>query len=188
MSAVEPSPYAGPDARLALETADLVHDEPEVAAALDRLAVEITAQIGDRDPLILVVLHGGIVPASLLFLRLQFPFQVSYAHVTRYHDTTDAGAIQWIASPAAPVAGRIVLVVDDILDEGKTLAAIVQQLEDSGAAEVLTAVLVNKRHDRKVGRPAHFIGLEVPDRYVFGCGMDYRGYWRNLPAIYALAE
>lgn len=188
MSAAEPATDAAFEARRALDTADLLHAEPQVAAALDRLAEQITARIGDRDPLILVVLHGGIVPASLLFLRLRFPFQVSYAHVTRYHDTTSAGAIQWVATPAAPVAGRVVLVVDDILDEGETLAAIVRQLEDSGAAEVLTAVLVNKSHSRKVGAPADFVGLEVPDRYVFGCGMDYRGYWRNLPSIYALAE
>lgn len=81
------------------------------------------------------------------------------------------------------------LVIDDIFDEGDTLKAIVAEVRRQGAAAVYSAVLVNKRHDRKAaGLTVDFVGLEVPDRYVFGCGMDYKEYWRNLPAIYAVRD
>jgi hypoxanthine phosphoribosyltransferase len=117
---------------------------------------------------------------------LRFPLEFDYIHATRYRGTTAGGGIEWRALPASGVAGRTVLVLDDILDEGPTLAAIRQRLVSLGAQEVLTAVLA----DKAIGRPkplaADFIGLTVPDRYVFGCGMDVHGAWRNLPAIYAV--
>ena len=120
---------------------------------------------------------------------MDFPFQISYIHVTRYRGETSGGEINWVARPNVPVAGRTVLVVDDIFDEGTTLKAIMGELKQAGAAEIYSAVLVDKRHDRKEpGLKIDFIGLEVEDRYVFGCGMDYKEYWRNLPAIYALKE
>ena len=94
----------------------------------------------------------------------------------------------WIAPPRPAVSGQVVLVVDDIFDEGDTLQAILNAVHQQGAAAVYSAALVNKRHNRKVpGLTVDFIGLEVPDRYVFGCGMDYQEYWRNLPTIYAVS-
>jgi hypoxanthine phosphoribosyltransferase len=137
--------------------------------------------------LLLVVMNGGLIPAGHLCTRLQFPFQLDYLHATRYSGTTRGGDLHWIARPRFPVTDRVVLVIDDIFDEGTTLAAIVAELWHNGAREVYSAVLVDKYHTRKTpGLKVDFIGLEVPDRYVFGCGMDYHEYWRNLPAIYAV--
>ena len=120
---------------------------------------------------------------------MRFPLQVGYLHATRYRSGIRGGAIDWIAPPRPEVAGRTVLVIDDIFDEGDTLKAILEEVRRRGAAAVYSAVLVNKRHHRKVpGLQVDFIGLEVPDRYVFGCGMDYKEYWRQLPAIYAARD
>jgi hypoxanthine phosphoribosyltransferase len=129
------------------------------------------------------------VTAARLLARLRFPLRVGYLHATRYRSGTRGGEIDWIAHPRPAVTGQVVLVVDDIFDEGDTLQAILNDVRRQGAAAVYSAVLVNKRRDRKVpGLTVDFVGLEVSNRYVFGCGMDYQEYWRQLPAIYAVRE
>ena len=172
-----------------LREAELLCPPEQVEAALDRLAAAIAAELEGRDPLVLVVMNGAFVTAARLLSRLQFPLRVGYLHATRYRSGTRGGEIDWIARPRPAVAGQVVLVVDDIFDEGDTLHAILGEIRQQGATAVYSAVLVDKRHDRKVsGLTVDFVGLEVPDRYVFGCGMDYKEYWRNLPAIYAARE
>jgi hypoxanthine phosphoribosyltransferase len=174
------------EARAVLTAAEEVCPAAEVAAAIRRLAGDITARLGNAHPLVLAVMSGAVYFAGQLLPLLRFPLEFDYIHATRYRGTTAGGGIEWRALPASGVAGRTVLVLDDILDEGPTLAAIRQRLVSLGAQEVLTAVLA----DKAIGRPkplaADFIGLTVPDRYVFGCGMDVHGAWRNLPAIYAV--
>ena len=118
---------------------------------------------------------------------LAFPLECDYVHVTRYRDTTQGGALEWKVRPRAAVAHRTVLVLDDILDEGHTLVAIRRALLEFRPGSLRVAVLAEKRHDRRAaGAHAEYVGLEVEDRYVFGCGMDYKEYWRQLPAIYAV--
>lgn len=172
-----------------LSNADLLWSAEDVAAALDRMASAITTRLRDTNPLVLVVLNGALIPAAQLLTRLDFPLQVSYLHATRYRGATRGGELNWLAKPNISVQGRKVLIVDDIFDEGTTLKAILDDLRRSGAKEIHTAVLVNKIHNRKVSDlVVDFIGLEVEDRYVFGFGMDYQEYLRNLPAIYAVHE
>ncbi len=171
----------------AYRTADLLHSEQMVEAALDRMAAQITAQLADSNPLLLCVLTGGIIPTGKLTTRLDFPLQLDYLHATRYRGATRGGELNWIAHPSISLRDRVVLVVDDILDEGTTLAAIIEHCRDEGATQVYSAVLVDKLHDRKFHDiKADFTGLEVPDRYVFGYGMDYKDYLRNAPGIYAV--
>ncbi len=169
-----------------LENADLLFTENQVHAAVATMAEAISARLAATDPLALLVMNGALVPASLLFMRMNFPLQVSYLHVTRYRGTNLGGKLEWVAHPGVDVKNRTVLVIDDILDEGYTLKAIINNLREEGAKTVYSAVLVNKRHDRKEDLKVDFIGLDVEDRYIFGCGMDYHEYWRNLPAIYAV--
>lgn len=168
-----------------LASADCLHDEAAVDAALARMADEIAGRLGRHNPLVLCVMTGGVIPTGLLLTRLQFPLQLDYIHATRYTGKTRGGELVWIAKPQHELKDRHVLIVDDILDEGITLESLVQSCRDAGAAEVCTAVLVEKLHDRKAGTAADFVGLQVEDRYVFGCGMDYKDYHRNLKAIYA---
>ena len=170
-----------------LETADLVWSEADVDAAYARLARDISSVLGESAPLIIPVMMGGMIPASRILSQLEFPVEVDYVHATRYRGDVQGRTLEWIAHPASDFKGRSVLVVDDILDEGVTLAAIIGHCRELGAREIYCAVLV----DKQIGRPrvysrADFTGLEVDDRYVFGCGMDYQGYFRNLPGIYAL--
>jgi hypoxanthine phosphoribosyltransferase len=175
------------EVRRVLAEADLLHAGPVVEAALDRMAHAITARLGDRCPLLLGVMIGGVVPLGCLLPRLDFPLEVDYLHATRYRGETTGREIHWRVRPSAPLAGRAVLVVDDILDEGVTLTAILEACRAGGAREVYSAVLVEKLHARKPGiRHADFCGLQVEDRYVFGYGMDYRGFLRNARGIYAV--
>ena len=176
-------------ARAVLREAELLCPPEQIEAALDRLAAAITARLEGHDPLVLMVMNGAFVTAARLLPRLRFPLRVGYLHATRYRSGTRGGEINWIALPRPAVTGQVVLVVDDIFDEGDTLKAILDEVRQQGAAAVHSAVLVNKRHDRKVpGLTVDFVGLEVPDRYVFGCGMDYKEYWRQLPVIYATRD
>ncbi len=169
-----------------LRRAELIHDAGTIGRALDRMASAITARLGSARPLVLGVMPGAMVPLGRLLPRLDFALEVDYIHASRYHGSTVGRDLVWLARPQTSLKGRTVLLVDDILDEGHTLAGILRECRDQGAAEVLAAVLFDKRHDRREpGVSADFHGLEVPNRYVFGAGMDYRGYFRNLPNVYA---
>ncbi len=176
-------------ARAVLRGAELLYSPAQVEAALECWAVAVTAQLEQSDPLVLMVMNGAFIAAARLLSRLQFPLRVGYVHATRYRGGTRGGDLVWIAPPPPTVAGQVVLVVDDIFDEGDTLKAIVEAVRQQGASAVYSAVLVNKRHARKVADfKVDFVGLEAPDRYLFGCGMDYQEYWRQLPALYAARD
>jgi hypoxanthine phosphoribosyltransferase len=168
--------------------ADCLCTAEEMDTAISRMAADITARLADANPLVLCVLTGAIIPAGQLLMQLDFPLELDYIHATRYRGATAGGELHWIAHPRTPLNGRTVLVLDDILDEGPTLAAILEHCRREGAREALSAVFVEKLHERKAGMQADFVGVEVEDRYVFGYGMDYKGYLRNAPGIYAVKE
>lgn len=170
-----------------LAEADCLYTEAQVEQALDALAARVSERLGPLNPIVMCVLNGGLVPTGKLVTRLAFPLQIDYLHATRYRNTTSGGDLTWLARPHMDIRGRTVLVVDDILDEGITLGAIMDYCRDQGAEAVYSAVLVEKRHERKHGlKEADFVGLEVEDRYVFGYGMDYKGFLRNAAGIYAV--
>lgn len=154
--------------------------------ALDKMAESITSRHQNNNPLIVCVMNGGLVVTGCLMSRLDFPLEQDYMHATRYRGETQGGELNWLAEPRHSLKDRHVLIVDDILDEGYTLAAIVKHCQNSGAISVETAVLVEKMHSRKQGIRADYVGLEIEDRYLFGYGMDYKGYLRNAPGIFAV--
>lgn len=176
------------DAWSILNRAEVIVGATEVELALDRLASQIADALADRFPVALCVMGGAVVFSGKLLPRLGFPLEFDYLHATRYRDGTRGGAIEWAVLPRKDLAGRVVLLMDDILDEGHTLAAAKARLLELGAAEVQIAVLADK--DIGVEKPvaADFVGLSLPNRYVLGMGMDAYGLWRNLPGIYALKE
>ncbi|MGY1488079.1 hypoxanthine-guanine phosphoribosyltransferase [Methylobacillus pratensis] len=174
---------------LILQRSTLVYDAATVNQAVARVAQEVIALLKAEQPLVLCVMGGGVVFTGQLLPQLTFPLEFGYVQASRYHNRTRGDAdLVWKVKPGEEVRGRTVLVLDDILDEGVTLAEIKAQCLALGAKRVVVAVLVEKALGRDKPIKADFVGLEVPDQYVFGCGMDAYGWWRNLPAIYAMQD
>lgn len=169
------------------ENARCLHDAATVEKALAEQADRLAPRLRNTDPLILVVMTGGMYPAAALTRHFDFPLTVDYVHATRYRGETTGSDLHWSRAPDEQVTGRHVLIVDDIFDEGHTLSAVAEACRKRDAASLTTAVMVRKLHDR--GLPRDWIddaALDVPDAYVFGCGMDYHEHWRQLPGIWAL--
>lgn len=169
-----------------LARADLLHDRAAIEAALDTMAAQITERLAGERPIYVTVLTGGLLLAGMLAPRIGLDLDFDYVHLTRFHGGIEGGELKWQALPRHDFRGRTVLYIDDILDEGHTLAALRQYALEQGASQVLVAVLVHKLQQRcEAASHADFIGLTVPDRYVFGFGMDYEEHGRNLFGIYA---
>ena len=169
-----------------LNQATLIHNAEAVTGAINRLGVEITQALSTATPVVICVMGGGVVFAGQLLTQLNFPLELDYVHASRYQNKTIGLTLNWQALPKLDLSGRTVLIVDDILDEGITLLAIQEKCLALGAKQVLSAVLVEKTLGHTKPIRADFVGLEVPNRYVFGYGMDAYGWWRNLSSIYAL--
>lgn len=165
---------------------DCLCDAEKLNTVLSKLAAEITADLHDKNLLILCVMTGGIIPTGHLVTRLSFPLQLDYIHATRYQGETSGGHLHWIQEPSISLEGRNVLIIDDIFDEGITLKEIAQYCKNKQAINVYSAVLVNKIHNRKVNFKIDYVGLDIEDRYLFGFGMDYKNYLRNVNAIHAV--
>lgn len=171
------------------KTAKCIYTTNEIEAALDRMAINIHKDYEDKNPVLLCVMVGGLIPTGNLLPRLNFPLEVDYIHATRYRGGIRGGDLYWKVKPTVDLEGRDVLVVDDILDGGITLAKIIEELKSLGTKSVKTAVLVDKHHKRVEGglENADYVGLTCEDHYIFGYGMDYKEYLRNAPGIYQVA-
>lgn len=171
-----------------LANSDCLHDAAAVEAAIEKLAADVNPHFKSRCPLVLVVMNGGLLPAGWLLPKFDFLFELDYIHATRYRGNTIGQDIHWLAKPHKSLRDRDVLLVDDILDEGITLREIISFCRHEDARSVRTAVLVQKDLGRPAALEADHVGLVVENRYVFGCGMDYKEHFRHLPALYALGK
>ncbi|MEP3351432.1 MAG: hypoxanthine-guanine phosphoribosyltransferase [Marinomonas sp.] len=171
-----------------LDEADCLVDEAELNTALDKMAAQITTDLSDKLPLVLCVMNGGLVPTAALIERLNFPLELDYIHATRYGMDTEGATLNWLSYPQTSLKDRTILVIDDIFDQGHTLQAIQKWLEQQEANSVYTATVINKLHDRKTNMTPDYIGTDVADRFLFGYGMDYKGFFRNLKGIYAIKD
>lgn len=165
---------------------DCLYSADKINTALNNLADEITVDLKDKNPLVLCVMTGGIIPTGHLLTRLNFPLQLDYIHATRYQGETSGGELNWLHKPSVSMKGRNILIIDDIFDEGITLKEIAKYCKNNGADNVYTAVLVDKVHARKADFKVDYIGLKIKDRYLYGFGMDYKNYLRNINAIHAV--
>ena len=165
---------------------DCLFSSEKLTEVLDTLAQKINADLKDKNLLILCVMTGGIIPTGHLVTRLSFPLQLDYIHATRYQGETSGGELHWIQEPTISLQDRNVLIIDDIFDEGITLTEIAKHCKNKGASQVYTAVLVNKIHNRKADFNIDYVGVDIEDRYLFGFGMDYKNYLRNVNAIHAV--
>jgi hypoxanthine phosphoribosyltransferase len=169
-----------------LQQAELICSAEQVQRALHKVALEINSAMSQMHPLVLSVMGGAVIFTGQLLPLLDFPLDFDYVHVSRYGDARSGGEMHWKVAPHESVRHRVVLLVDDILDEGHTLEAVRARVMALGAARCYIAVFADKMHGKKKPVSADFIGMPLPDRFVFGYGMDIEGAWRNLPAIYAL--
>ena len=172
-----------------LEGAELLYTASEINKIIDEISIAITNKLEKINPIIMPIMIGGLITAGQLIPKLNFPLQIDYIHVTRYMGGTDGGKLTWLKKPDKSLLGRTILLVDDILDEGITLSEIIKYCYSNGAKNVFTAVLVRKVLDNKKSKHIiDFVGLTVPDVYVFGYGMDYFEYHRNMAGIYAVRK
>ena len=169
-----------------LHEADCLVSDQELNTALDTMAVNITKDLENRIPLVICVMNGGLIPAAALLSRLTFPLELDYIHATRYGMETEGNELEWISYPQLSIKDRDILIIDDIFDQGNTLQAISEWFKKQGAENVYTATVINKLHDRKIDMMPNYVGLDVEDRFLFGYGMDYQGFFRNLQGIYAV--
>ena len=176
------------EAQQALANSEVIYSEQQVQAAVTRIATEITAALAEEHPLVLSVMGGAVIFTGQLLPLLNFPLDFDYVHVSRYGNKLQGGELKWKVAPHENVRGRIVLVVDDILDEGETLHAVKQRVMELGATRFYSAIFADKLNGKAKPIKADFVGLQVPDRFVFGYGMDIHGAWRNLPAIHATKD
>jgi len=167
------------------QNAKQLYSEQQIEQAIRRMAGDINLLLYDRNPIVLSVMNGALVIAGTLLPRLQFPLTVNAIQLGRYGNDTHGGDIQWTLQPVTPLRDRTVLIVDDILDQGITLQAIIDYCQAQEARSIYSAVLIDKILNRDKPVKADFVALQAPDRYLFGYGMDYKGYLRNLPGIYA---
>jgi len=169
--------------------AECLYDMDQLNAALDKMATEITDELRDTNPLVLAVMTGALIPLGHLLTRLNFPLQIDYIHATRYRGNTRGGDLHWLVEPRKEIKDRTVLVVDDIMDGGLTLAAILDYCQQFGARKTYSAVMVNKIRKREPGVnfEPDFVGVNTEDRFLVGFGLDYEEYLRNIPGIFAVA-
>ncbi len=168
------------------DESDCLCNSEQLNQVLDTLANKISDDLKDKNPLLLCVMTGGLIPTGHLVTRLTFPLQLDYIHATRYRGETSGGELHWIQEPSISLQDRNILIIDDIFDEGITLLEIEKYCKEKGAAKVYSAVLVNKLHNRKTDFKPDYIGLDIEDRYLFGFGMDYKNYLRNVNSIHAV--
>lgn len=171
-----------------LTNSELLYSSDEIQDAIVRMSEEINSVLKDDEVVAVCVMNGAIVFYGQLITRLGINTYIDYVHATRYQGKIAGSELVWLREPEINPEGKIILIIDDILDEGYTLAAIVEKYRQLGAKAVYTAVLVTKSGTNKSGIITDFSGLTVPDKYVFGYGMDYKGLYRNLPEIYAARD
>ncbi|MYM69406.1 hypoxanthine-guanine phosphoribosyltransferase [Pseudoduganella sp. FT55W] len=177
-------------ARALLESAEELFTKQDVDNAVSAMADTLNARYNQPDaeefPLVLGVMGGAVVFTGNLLPQLTFPLEFDYIHVSRYGDEDKGGEVVWKVVPRSNVSGRTVIVLDDILDEGETLAHVKQRLLDMGAKEVILAVFADKAIGKVKPVKADIVGITIPNRFVVGFGMDAYGYWRNLPGLWAI--
>lgn len=175
------------EALAARQSAELICSAATLDTAIADIAQQITKDYRDKNPLLVCVLTGGLHFTALLSRYLDFPWELDYLNASRYGDQTTGNELEWFTYPKTSLVGRHVILLDDIFDEGITLETLHDYAINAAASSVTSAVMTSKNHSRKpVNYRPNYSGIDLPNRYVFGCGLDYKGYWRGLPDIYAL--
>lgn len=178
------------EAKSLVEKSECLFDQKTIEAAIHRIADAMNERFADEAPLLLCVMNGAVIFMGQLVTLLNFPLQIDYVHVTRYQGEIEGRELHWVAEPRIELKDRVVVIIEDILDAGLTLASVKDFCEKQGAKEVHCAVLIDKDSPRSKGgvETCEFTGLKVGNRFLFGYGLDYKGFLRNIPGIYAVKQ
>ena len=169
-----------------IRKSSVIYSEIEIKTVIKNIADQVNQTIQTDDLYVLCVMNGALIFAGQLLPRLEKNIQYSYIHATRYAASLTGGPIHWLVKPPIDIKGKTVLILDDILDEGITLREIAATCLAMKAKAIYTAVLFDKEIAKEKSYSPNFIGLKVPNRFVFGYGLDCKGLGRNLPHLYAL--
>jgi hypoxanthine phosphoribosyltransferase len=166
------------------DIARVLYHEDEILTRIDELARVLTDEYQDKNLTVIAILNGSFVFMADLLRRIPLPIQVDSLSVSSYRGTQSTGHIHFRQNSLADVRGRHVLILDDILDSGRTLKAIKARLEgESGVLSVRSCVLLRKCVQRDVEICADHVGFDIPDEFVVGYGLDYNERYRNLPYV-----
>ncbi len=175
-------------ARDILQNSKILYTQEQINKAITGLAEQIEHEIDSHTdlPIFLNVMNGGTFFTANLLQKIKSPFLLDYIHASRYGDAVYGSThITWYRQPNIDIIrNRIVYILDDILDEGHTLAEIKRFLLNIGALDCKIAVLIDKNIDKNKPIQADYIGLRAPNHFLFGCGMDIYGLYRQLPSIH----
>ena len=167
----------------------VLFDEPAIHRRLDEIAAQISTDYRNRELTVIAVLHGSLMFVADLLRRIPLPLKLDCVSVASYHGKSESsGEVIFKDATIPDIAGRDVLILDDILDSGHTLVAIRERLETARPRSMHICVLLHKKKPRARAVDVHYVGFEIEDEFVVGYGLDFRGCYRNLPFIGVLRK
>ena len=166
---------------------DILVQPDELAHRVRELAEQVSADYAGKNVLLIGVLKGAVFFLADLMRQLDVDCEVDFMAVSSYGSSTDSsGVVRILKDLDAPIEGRHVLIVEDIVDSGLTLQYLMRTLEARGPASLEVCALLTKPERRQVETPARYVGFEIPDKFAIGYGLDYAERYRNLPYVAAL--
>jgi hypoxanthine phosphoribosyltransferase len=160
----------------------------DIKEAILKIADKINIDLKDKNPLMICVLNGSFMFSADLLKLIQFPCQISFLKMASYEGVVSSGQIKELFGINENIAGRTVVILEDIVDTGITMRNCINQMKNLGAAEVIIATLLFKPQSLKEDIKLDYVGIEIPNDFIVGYGLDYNGYGRNLPDIYKIIK
>ncbi len=160
----------------------------QIDKALEKMAEKMNAELADKDPLMICILNGSFMFAADIMKKLNFPCEISFVKLSSYEGTSTTGKVKEIIGLTEDIEGRTIVILEDIIDTGVTMEKIKKQLIGYAPADLKIASMLYKPDACKVDINIDYIGIDIPDKFIVGYGLDYDGYGRNLPNIYTIVE
>jgi hypoxanthine phosphoribosyltransferase len=167
---------------------ELFINSSEIQSKIDLLSSRIKADVEGKNPLFITVLNGAFIFAADLIRRFQFPLEVAFIRVASYSGTSSSGKVREVIGLDMDITGRIVVIVEDIIDSGITMEYLIGMMKELGAKEVRIATFLFKPGAFQKDYKIDYVGMEIPNDFIVGYGLDYDGYGRNYPDIYKISE
>ena len=162
--------------------------EEAIQKEVGRLAMEMNRDLAGKDPIFLGILNGAFMFASDLYKQLTFPCQITFLKLASYSGTKSTGSVKQLIGINRDLKDRVVVVLEDIVDTGVTLETIIRQLSGYEPKQILVATFLHKPEATVKKVKLNYVGMEIPNNFILGYGLDYDGYGRNFREIYQLVD